>query len=407
MSKTVIIGTGFKSVFTASFNTETGNLEITGEIPTGKAPTWVQPESQNRFFAVNEFDDKIQLFENKSDDDDESNKKWKCISEFSSLGATPCHLSLSADKKTLVCANYNQNASIFSLSASLSPSSSIALHFKDASFLGKDDVLEKELGPQKDRQGDGSHPHMATFSPHFNNPQLLLVPDLGTDSILRVDSCKQQQQQETEKSPSSSFEIVARTKCSKPGRGPRHLVFHPILKNRFYLVNELESSITVYDLNEETFAMTELETVSCLPPGKSSFDFGGSLFKNDDDDQGGAEEGVQQNTCASINFLPRSNGKFLYVSCRGRNSIRGFELDEKTGLVVKNIGEFSSLGRTPRFFCFSEDGKFVLVCNQDSGSIFVFKVVLNEEENVFVFDTSKPVCAIKKIVESPQCIGFL
>ena len=81
--------------------------------------------------------------------------------------------------------------------------------------------------------------------------------------------------------------------------------------------------------------------------------------------------------------------------------ITGFELDAETGNIIQCVGEFPTFGRTPRFFCFSNCGKFVIVLNQDSDSVVVFK--FNQENGEFELP---PVCVVNG-VKSPQCLVFV
>lgn len=130
------------------------------------------------------------------------------------------------------------------------------------------------------------------------------------------------------------------------GFGPRHLVFHPD-SSWVYILNELNSSVTAGSLNLETGSIVEMQNISMLPP-----DFSG------------------QNSAAAIRIHP--NGRFLYASNRGHNSIAVYEI-ELDGTL--SIIEYETSGiNVPRDFNISEDGKFMLVGNQKGNSIFSFRI---------------------------------
>lgn len=417
MKSSLLIGTGGDQIYRATLSLESGLLSLDAKRPTistGKGPTWlIASKDKKKLVIVNEESDKIQIFDRHyNDDDNKESPSWTKSSEFSSGGATPCYLQFvpGSEEKSFVCANYNENVTVLETASSDNNNNN-----KPISFVGgcskkvEDASIEEPIGPQTDRQAK-SHPHMATFEPHHGG-KFLLVPDLGTDTIAIF-----RREVNANNNNSATFKLVNKIRTSKPGLGPRHLIFHPKREIQiFYLVNELASSISVFEYKistrqngngepeEETlFSAQEVETVSCLPPGKSSFDYGGSSFdKNRNSDETTPSSfGVAQNTCASLNIEPRNN-KFLYVSCRGRDVITGFQLDEKTGRVIKRIGEVPSLGRTPRFFCFSECGGFVIVLNQETDSVVVFR--FNQETGEFLM----PPTSVLSGVKSPQCVAFV
>ena len=76
------------------------------------------------------------------------------------------------------------------------------------------------------------------------------------------------------------------------------------------------------------------------------------------------------NTCADIHVSP--NGKFLYGSNRGHDSIVSYRIDKKGTLEF--IEHTSTGGKTPRNFAIDPTGKFLLAANQNSDSIVVFRI---------------------------------
>ncbi|MBB3067283.1 6-phosphogluconolactonase [Paenibacillus baekrokdamisoli] len=152
------------------------------------------------------------------------------------------------------------------------------------------------------------------------------------------------------------------------GSGPRHFAFHPSLPYG-YVISELNATIIAYSYDGEQGELAEIQTVSTLP----------------DDYQG-------ENGCADIHISP--DGKFLYGSNRGHDSIVVYAIDQLTGKLT--VVEYAStLGGHPRNFAISPDGQFLLVANRDSNNIVTF--ARDEKSGKLtptgsVLTVSKPVC---------------
>jgi 6-phosphogluconolactonase len=132
-----------------------------------------------------------------------------------------------------------------------------------------------------------------------------------------------------------------------PGSGPRHAKFHP--NGRWvYVISEIASTVTAFNWDSTNGALAEFQFVSTLPD-----DFKGT------------------NTAAEIMIHP--NGKFLYASNRGDNSLAVFSIDQTTGRLTP-VEHVSTAGRTPRNFAFDPTGKWILCSNQDSNFVVVFRV---------------------------------
>ncbi len=144
--------------------------------------------------------------------------------------------------------------------------------------------------------------------------------------------------------------------------------FHP-KQNFIYVLNELNSTISLVRKND-IGNYEILNTISTLP-----IDF------------------VDKNTCADIHVS--SDGKFLYASNRGHNSIAIFNIDDENG-ELSIIGFESTMGDGPRNFTLSLDGKFLLVANQNTNNIVSFKRNIENGELVFVSEVNapKPVCLL-------------
>lgn len=177
------------------------------------------------------------------------------------------------------------------------------------------------------------HAHAITFSP---DGRFLLVPDLGCDEIYvyKVRECG------AETSLSLDHKI-----CCAPGAGPRHAVFHPD-GTALYNINELNSTVGVYKYMPDTAECVLLQTISTIP------------------------ENHVPSTCSALKVHP--NGKFVYASNRGEDSIAVFAVgSDKT---LRLLEWQKTRGRTPRDFDISPDGRFLVAANQDSSSIAVFSI---------------------------------
>ena len=156
-----------------------------------------------------------------------------------------------------------------------------------------------------------------------------------------------------------------------PGGGPRHFAFHP--KKRFaYAINELDCTVTVFAFEPKTGALTELQTITTLPRPYQSSD-----------------------SCADIHLS--QEGRYLYGSNRGHDSIAIFAVDSTTG-KLSVVGHESTQGKTPRNFALDPTGSFLYAANQNSDSIVAFRIDKK---------TGKLTATGQKIeVPSPVCIVF-
>jgi 6-phosphogluconolactonase len=66
------------------------------------------------------------------------------------------------------------------------------------------------------------------------------------------------------------------------------------------------------------------------------------------------------------------NGKFLYASNRGHNSVAMYSVNESTGSLT-SLGQQPSLA-TPRAFGIDPTGKFMLVGGLDNGDLATYKI---------------------------------
>lgn len=185
------------------------------------------------------------------------------------------------------------------------------------------------------RQGE-PHPHSANFTP---DGRFVIVPDLGTDEL--VSFSVDPQTADLERTPDPQVRM-------EPGSGPRHMTFHS--NGRWaYVINELASTVAVMHYQAETGLLEHVQTTSTLSEEYEGPD----------------------NTTAEV--LVHPNGKFLYGSNRGSNTIAVFTIDPGDGQLGA-VERVPTGGDWPRNFRLSPDGRFLLVANQRSDSVHVFSV---------------------------------
>jgi 6-phosphogluconolactonase len=190
------------------------------------------------------------------------------------------------------------------------------------------------VGAQEDDEATDTNPHCIVASP---TNQLAFVPNTNADKILVYDF----------DAGSGALAPAGTPEIATPaGEGPRHMVFHPTL-DRFYVVNEHADSVSTYDYEPATGVATLAGSLSTLPPNTPG----------------------DTNTCADIHVTP--DGKFVYASNRGHDSIAMFSADAAGDLTF--IGT-QPTEATPREFELAVDGKFLYAAGQASGMLAAYSV---------------------------------
>jgi 6-phosphogluconolactonase len=242
------------------------------------------------------------------------------LSRESARGDAPCHVSLDRTHRYVFVANYT--------------SGTVAVLPVDA---------HGAVGPATgfDQQHGGSVNHERQEGPHahsiYADPanRFVYACNLGNDRVegYRFNAAK-----------GTIAASAAATAKIAPGSGPRHLV---LSGGYVYVVNEMGNTVTVLSRDPESGAMHTLQTVGTLPKGYA-----------------------QPNTTAEIAAHP--NGRFIYASNRGHNSIAVFAVGANGRLTP--VQHAFTGGETPRNFAFDPSGRWLLAANQDSSDIFVFRV---------------------------------
>lgn len=266
------------------------------------------------------------------------------INSQPSEGDHPCHVAIDKTGRWVAVSNYSSgNVGILPIlpDGSLGEMSALAQH------IGS--------GPMPGRQ-ESPHAHSSIFSP---DNRFLMVADLGIDSIMiySFDS-------------DEGTLTLHNQASSQPGAGPRHMVWHPN-GLYFYVANELNASVALYDYNAEDGELRERLALWTLESG---------------DGRG--------NWTSDIRISP--NADRIYVSNRrkdGQDSIAIYAADQEGGLERLSISP--SGGNWPRMFAISHGQEFIVIANEESNRISVLPIEGNQERlgnAVATFDLTRVSC---------------
>lgn len=341
----LVIGTyttgSSKGIAVYRFYAENGRLAYLSQIDGVDNPSYLTLSKNNKFiYAVNEVD----KGEVSSFSFEPKTGKMVLINKQPSEGANPCYIAVDKAQKNIFVANYSSGT------VAVMP-------------LGKDGSIGKATqtlhdnghGPNKERQ-EAAHAHMSILSP---DEKYLLYNDLGTDkvNVLRYKPSKDKPLE-----PSTPPFVSV-----KPGEGPRHLEFS-LDKKHAYLVTEMGSNVIMFDYDNGK--LTQKQSITLLAEG----------FKG-------------QTAGAAIHLSP--DGRFLYASNRlETNEIIVYAVNQQTGELTF-VQRQSSFGKNPRDFAIDPTGKFMVVANQNSDSIYVFRIDTATGRITptgFKLDIGNPVC---------------
>jgi 6-phosphogluconolactonase len=315
-----------QGIYVSRFDSTTGRLSDPELAVATPDPSWLALHPNGRWLlAVNE----LETLDGRSTGAvssfaiDDATGRLTFLNRQYSEGASPCHLVITRDGRHALVANYHGGSvAVLPIApdGTVWPATSVVRH--------------QGRGPHPDRQ-EGPHAHSIHLDPA---ERFALAVDLGLDKILvyRFDGAAGTL---TPHDPPHA--------TLDPASGPRHLAFHPTGK-WLYVDNELANTVTVFDYDGDAGRLTERQTVPTLPP-----DFKGA------------------NTTAEIRSTP--DGRFLYVSNRGHDSLAVFATDESTGTLTPR-GHVSTEGRTPRHFAIDATGGYLIAANQDADSVIVFRI---------------------------------
>ncbi len=322
-------GPNSKGIYDYRFDTSSGKFTPVGVAAEIVNPSFLVTDPHHRFlYAVTEMGNEphagyrthgsISSFAI-----DPKTGSLKLLNKVDSGGGGPCHLVVDHTGRMLFVANYGSgNVASFAL--------------RPDGSIGERTGFDQHHGSSVDpKRQQGPHAHSVVLSP---DNRFLFVPDLGLDKIFiyRVDAAKR-----TFTPNDPAYAQV------DPGLGPRHFIFGPGAKFA-YAVCEMGSRVVAFAYNREAGSLKTLQTISTLPAG----------FTGEDN---------------SAEIQVDSNGRFLYASNRGNDSITVFRIDPVKGTLTK-IQVAPVQGKMPRNFVLDPSGKFLIAANQKSDQMVVFSI---------------------------------
>ena len=338
--KTLFAGTytnkGSKGIMTYNFDTRSGELTPAGLAAKLNNPSYLSLSHDGKqLYSVSERDDsKVSVFEITPE-----GTNLKPISTKKVNGSAACYISSDRNDTHLFVANY------------------VSGNFSFLAIDEKGKILSVEnLKPGIASKVDTTRqmaPHAHSIAPGPFN-KYVYGADLGADRIFVFRQ-------------KDNHYVLHKEVVMPPGSGPRHFAFHPG-GEIMAVLGELNSSVILVKKDAEgCFSEVTGPSYSLLPEAFTGF-----------------------SKAADIHFSP--DGKYLYASNRGHNSIVVFDFNDGKPKAVqwmtKNIN-------WPRNFTIDPTGKYLLVANRHSNSISVFKRDVKTGKLTFLHSTagiSEPVC---------------
>ena len=315
-----------KGIYSFVLDTAAGTLTPEGLVAETENPSFLAIHPTGKYlYAVNEIDKykgqasgSVTAFKINA-----SSGKLERLNEVAAGGTTTCHVNISRNGKFAVIANYGSG-------------SCAAFALGPDGKLGDRTAFHQHAGTSSDpgRQ-KGPHAHSVNFDTQNKH---VIVADLGLDQV-KVYNFNAATGAMTPNEP-------AFTKV-KAGSGPRHFSFHPSGKYA-YVINEMACTVTAFNWNAAKGTLTEIDTITTLP--------------------GPVEKGF-----STAEVVAHPNGKFVYGSNRGHNTIAVFQVDAATG-KMKTVEHKSTQGAVPRNFSIDPTGQFLIAANQNTDTIVLFRI---------------------------------
>lgn len=313
-------GTRSEGIYLVRMDRRSGALRRVGSVDAGPNPSFLAIHLNRGgrvLYAVNELENgAVSAFAI-----DRATGALTRLNEQPSEGGGPCFVSVDRSGRVALVANYaGGSVALLPIQANgaLAPAAQVVQH--------------TGTGPNAQRQ---EAPHAHCILPDPAN-RFVLAADLGADRVFvyRLDL-----------DGTSLLRVAGGDAVMRPGAGPRHLAFHPRLPLVF-VANELDSTVATLRFDAERGTLSPEGTLSTVP---------------------GAWTGT--NYPADIHVA--ANGRTLYVSNRGHNSIAVFSVTDSTGaLALEQV--ISTAGDWPRNFSLDPTERWLLVANQRSNSVVAF-----------------------------------
>ena len=212
-----------------------------------------------------------------------------------------------------------------------------AVPIGDDGSLGESLSIVQDTGSGPTPRQGGPHPHHIAVDP---TGKYALVADFGADRIFVYDFDRATR-------ALSAHLDGPRYYATAAGSGPRRVAFHPN-GHSLYLMNELTADIQVLEWNPSTRALTHRRSVSTDSPAFTGARSAAEMALSDD-------------------------GRFLYVSNRGENTLVVYAIDPVTALPSP-VQRISCAGTLPWTFSIHRSGRWMFVANQASNTVDLFGI---------------------------------
>jgi len=311
------VGTYTENIYLVRMDRRSGELLQVGAVKAGANPSFLSIHPNGRaLYAVNELEPAgaVSAFAI-----DTASGGLTRVNDQPSGGGAPCYVSVDRSGRVALVANY-AGGSVALLP--LEPNGALApAHV----------VQHTGKGPNAERQ---EAPHAHCIIPDPSN-RFALAADLGADRVFVY---------HLDLEGRSLRHIKEGDAVMHAGAGPRHIAFHPTLPLVF-VANELDSTVATLRFDAKRGTLSPQSALSTLPAGWTG-----------------------TNYPADIHIA--ANGRTLYVSNRGHNSIAVFAVAGTGALALEQV--ISTEGDWPRNFSLDPTGRWLLVANQRSDSVVVF-----------------------------------
>jgi 6-phosphogluconolactonase len=304
-------------IYVYAFDPKTGALTLRSQMGGIQNPSFLALSPDRRFvYAVGETDGDGMVA---AYGFNRETGQLTALNRQSAGGSGSCHLTVDKTGRWLLVGNYGGgNLSVLPIRA-------------DGSLgAAQQTINHSGTGPNAERQ-QGPHVHQVVIAP---NNRDVLVPDLGTDRVMLY----QLNEQTGRLSPAAPASV-----SGTAGGGPRHLTLHPH-GSTMYLLEELTGSVVTFSQQNGRFE--RLQTVSALPP-----DYSGPA--------------------AAAEIVAAPDGRFLYASVRGNNTLALFTINPTTGQLTYRSSTDAG-GKGPRSFALDPSGRWLLAAHQYSNTVRVF-----------------------------------
>lgn len=297
-----------QGIYTIQLDTDKEMLSELTLVAQTDSPTYLAKSKSENLYAVTSMDGQGGAAAFTS--------SYQFMNAVTEEGAPLCYVAVDEERQLLYGANYHKGEI------------TVSRILADGSLEALSSLYHTEpTGPHKNQ--DHAHVHYTDLTPDGR----LVVCDLGTDRVYTYDV------------ESDGTLTLANVWKGEDGMGPRHLVFHQNKKTA-YLFGELDSTVRVLSYNAEDGSFDERQKISTLP-----------------------EDYTGENGGAAIRLS--NDGRFLYASNRGHDSIAVFAVSEDgTALTTTQI--ISSEGNFPRDFALDPSNKFVVCANQNTDNLTLY-----------------------------------